>query len=77
MLKTAISGTIQRIKPERQTRQKKKTITKTRQSSVQMPQRPWGTATVTRWGLFFCVNHFVAWCLKRWGSSKTGRSGIL
>ena len=68
VLKTAISGTIQRTRPERHTHQTAKPITQARRHSTQTLQRPWGAAAITRWRLVFGVNHFVTWCLKLWSS---------
>lgn len=56
-LKTAFRGIAQRG-PERQACQTTKSIT-------QALKRPWGTTTVTRWGLLGGLNHCVAWCLVR------------
>ncbi len=64
MLKTAISGTIQRG-PERHTHQTGESITQARRRSTQTLQRPWGTTAITRWGLLSGLNHCVGWCLAR------------
>lgn len=75
---TMIRGATQRG-PERGA-QTAESITQARRHSTQTLPRPWGTTTVTRWGLLSGLNHCVVWCLETrnwWETLKLSTSGIL